>query len=103
MTETATTPPGATPTDVPTFKHFIAGEWTDSTSGATFESHNPADERDIIGRFQQGTAADVAMAVKAARGRPADVAAHPGTEARRDHVSRSPTSWPSTRNAWPGR
>ena len=66
MTETATTPPGATPTDVPTFRHFIAGEWTDSTSGKTFESHNPADERDIIGRFQQGTAADVAMAVSAA-------------------------------------
>ena len=66
MTETATTPPGATPTDVPTFRHFIAGEWTDSTSGTTFESHNPADERDIIGRFQQGTAADVAMAVSAA-------------------------------------
>ena len=66
MTETATTPPGPTPTDVPTFRHFIAGEWTDSTSGKTFESHNPADERDIIGRFQQGTAADVAMAVSAA-------------------------------------
>jgi alpha-ketoglutaric semialdehyde dehydrogenase len=66
MTETATTPTGATPTDVPTFRHFIAGEWTDSTSGTTFESHNPADERDIIGRFQQGTAADVAMAVSAA-------------------------------------
>ncbi|MDF2734776.1 MAG: aldehyde dehydrogenase [Chloroflexota bacterium] len=66
MTETATTPPGVTPTEVPTFRHFIAGEWTDSTSGTTFESHNPADERDIIGRFQQGTAADVAMAVSAA-------------------------------------
>ena len=66
MTETATTPPSATPADVPTFRLFIAGEWTDSTSGKTFESHNPADERDIIGRFQQGNAADVAMAVSAA-------------------------------------
>ena len=66
MTETATTTPGATPADVPTFRHFIAGEWTDSTSGQTFESHNPADERDIVGRFQQGNAADVAMAVSAA-------------------------------------
>ena len=86
MTETATTPPGSTPTDVPTFRHFIAGEWTDSTSGKTFESHNPADQRDIIGRFQQGTAADVAMAVSAAWAAAADVAAHPGAEARRDHV-----------------
>jgi aldehyde dehydrogenase (NAD+) len=55
--------PAAAP---PTFRHFIAGEWCDSTSGATFESHNPADARDVIGRFQQGTAADVAMAVRAA-------------------------------------
>ena len=52
--------------ETPTFRHFIAGEWCDSTSGQTFESHNPADRRDIVGRFQQGTAADVAMAIKAA-------------------------------------
>ncbi len=50
----------------PTFRHFIAGEWCDSTSGATFESRNPADTRDVIGRFQQGTPADVAMAIRAA-------------------------------------
>ncbi len=54
-----------TTADTPTFRHFIAGEWCDSTSGQTFESHNPADGRDVIGRFQQGTAADVAMAVSA--------------------------------------
>src|SRR6478736_8765526 len=67
MTETVTPPsPAARPEPPPTFRHFIAGEWCDSTSGATFESHNPADARDIIGRFQQGTAADVAMAVRAA-------------------------------------
>jgi aldehyde dehydrogenase (NAD+) len=67
MTETAT--PAATgqaTAEPPTFRHFIAGEWCDSTSGATFESHNPADARDVIGRFQQGTAADVAMAIRAA-------------------------------------
>src|ERR1044072_3949769 len=58
MTETAI--------ETPTFRHFIAGEWIDSTSGATFESRNPADTRDVVGRFQQGTAADVAMAIKAA-------------------------------------
>jgi aldehyde dehydrogenase (NAD+) len=50
----------------PPFRHFIAGAWCDSSSGATFESVNPADTRDVIGRFQQGTAADVAMAVRAA-------------------------------------
>ena len=58
MTETAV--------GTPTFRHFIAGEWCDSTSGATFESRNPADTGDVVGRFQQGTKADVAMAIKAA-------------------------------------
>jgi acyl-CoA reductase-like NAD-dependent aldehyde dehydrogenase len=58
MTETAT--------QVATFHHFIAGEWCSSSSGVTFESHNPADTRDVVGRFQQGTAADVGMAIKAA-------------------------------------
>ena len=51
---------------VATFRHFIAGQWCDSTSGVTFESVNPADTRDVVGRFQQGTAADAAMAIKAA-------------------------------------
>ena len=45
---------------------FIAGRWVDSVSGQTFDSVNPADTRDIVGRFQMGTAADVAMAVAAA-------------------------------------
>jgi len=58
MTETAV--------ETPTFRNFIAGEWCDSTSGQTFESRDPADTRDVIGRFQQGTKADVAMAVRAA-------------------------------------
>ena len=38
----------------------------ESTSGATFESRNPADRADLVGTFQQGTAADVAMAIRAA-------------------------------------
>jgi aldehyde dehydrogenase (NAD+) len=58
MTETAV--------ETPTFRHFIAGEWCESTSGETFESRNPADQRDVIGRFQRGSKADVAMAVSAA-------------------------------------
>ncbi len=45
---------------------FIAGRWVESVSGATFESVNPADTRDVVGRFQAGTKADVAMAVRAA-------------------------------------
>jgi acyl-CoA reductase-like NAD-dependent aldehyde dehydrogenase len=50
----------------PTFGLFIAGEWCDGVSGETFESRNPADTRDVVGRFQAGTPADVAMAIKAA-------------------------------------
>ena len=67
MTQTAEpTASQSAPRDVPTFQHFIAGEWCDSTGGETFESRNPANRDDIIGRFQQGTRADVAMAVSAA-------------------------------------
>ena len=68
MTETASpTPARATRApEPPTFGLFIAGEWCDAVSGETFESHNPADTRDIVGRFQKGGPADVAMAVKAA-------------------------------------
>ncbi|HET7169059.1 MAG TPA: aldehyde dehydrogenase family protein [Candidatus Limnocylindrales bacterium] len=67
MTETAMPrTPGTPATEPPTFRHYIAGEWCESVGGGTFESRNPADQRDVIGRFQQGTAADVAMAVKAA-------------------------------------
>ncbi len=62
MTSTTTT----TESDAPTYGQFIAGEWCPSTSGATFESRNPADTNDLVGRFQLGTAADVAMAVGAA-------------------------------------
>jgi len=56
----------ALPGKAKTFQLFIAGEWVDSVSGETFDSINPADRRDVIGHFQAGTAADVAMAVKAA-------------------------------------
>ncbi|HKG56168.1 MAG TPA: aldehyde dehydrogenase family protein [Candidatus Limnocylindrales bacterium] len=66
MTGTATRPSPASQTDAPTFRHFIAGEWVESAGGGTFDSRNPADTRDVVGRFQQGTKADVAMAVKAA-------------------------------------
>ena len=52
--------------DPTTYQLFIAGEWVDSVSGETFESRNPADTRDVVGRFQQGTKADVAMALRSA-------------------------------------
>ncbi len=49
-----------------THRLFIAGRWVESVAGDTFESVNPADTRDVVGQFQAGRAADVAMAVRAA-------------------------------------
>ncbi|MEO7664815.1 MAG: aldehyde dehydrogenase family protein, partial [Candidatus Limnocylindrales bacterium] len=67
MTETAAPAlPIADRAGPPAFQHFIAGSWVDGVRGETFESVNPADRRDVIGRFQAGTAADAAMAIKAA-------------------------------------
>jgi acyl-CoA reductase-like NAD-dependent aldehyde dehydrogenase len=48
------------------FRLFIGGEWVPSVAGRTFESRNPADRRDLVGRFQAGDAADVARAIRAA-------------------------------------
>jgi alpha-ketoglutaric semialdehyde dehydrogenase len=49
-----------------TYQLFIAGRWVDAVEGRTFESVNPADTRDVVGRFQAGGPADVAMATRAA-------------------------------------
>ncbi|HUG48716.1 MAG TPA: aldehyde dehydrogenase family protein [Candidatus Limnocylindria bacterium] len=52
--------------DTIAYGNFIGGEWRPATSGGTFESVNPADTRDVIGRFAASDAADVAAAVRAA-------------------------------------
>jgi acyl-CoA reductase-like NAD-dependent aldehyde dehydrogenase len=66
MSDTAMIPSPSFAAAPPTFRLFIAGEWVDGVTGKTFDSLNPADRRDVIGRFQAGTAADAAMAIKAA-------------------------------------
>jgi aldehyde dehydrogenase (NAD+) len=53
-------------TEPPTYRLFVGGEWVDSGTGRTFESLNPADTRDVAGRFQAGDAADAARAIRAA-------------------------------------
>jgi aldehyde dehydrogenase (NAD+) len=51
------------------FQNFIAGAWSEPASGERFENRNPADTRDLIGRFPLSNAADVDRAVaSAARG-----------------------------------
>src|SRR5829696_894668 len=49
-----------------TFQNFIAGAWCDPSSGELFENRNPADTRDLIGRFPLSNAADVDRAVASA-------------------------------------
>ncbi len=53
-------------TSARTYHNYIGGEWVASESGETFENRNPADQRELIGRFPRSTAADVNRAVDAA-------------------------------------
>ncbi len=50
-----------------TLRNFIAGEWRDPAEGAWFENRNPADTRDLIGRFPRSTAADLERAIESAQ------------------------------------
>jgi len=49
-----------------TFQNYIAGEWVDAGSGATFESTSPANG-DTIGTFPKSSVEDVERAVAAAK------------------------------------
>jgi aldehyde dehydrogenase (NAD+) len=48
------------------FRNHIAGEWTDSASGRTFENRNPADREDLIGEFPRSDVQDLERAVESA-------------------------------------
>ena len=56
----------ATTAQVTAFRNFIDGRWVPSESARFFENRNPADQRDLIGTFQDSTPADAAAAVDAA-------------------------------------
>ncbi len=47
--------------------NYINGEWIPARTGVTFERRNPADTRDLVGRFPESGAEDVSAAVEAAR------------------------------------
>ncbi|MCA1614604.1 MAG: aldehyde dehydrogenase family protein [Acidobacteria bacterium] len=49
------------------YPNYIGGEWVASASGEWFDNENPADVREIVGRFPVSTAEDVAEAVEAAQ------------------------------------
>jgi aldehyde dehydrogenase (NAD+) len=50
----------------PSFKNLIAGEWLAPSTRRYLENRNPADHRDLIGRFPDSGPADVDRAVLAA-------------------------------------
>jgi aldehyde dehydrogenase (NAD+) len=50
-----------------TFKNFIAGSWVAPSTGTWFENRNPADTRDLIGRFPDSGGVDVQAAVRSAK------------------------------------
>ena len=50
-----------------TFKNFIAGAWTEPSTGEYFDNVNPADTRDVVGRFPLSGLDDVNRAVASAR------------------------------------
>jgi len=50
-----------------TFKNFIGGQWVAPASGEYFDNVNPADTRDIVGRFPKSGAADVQAAVESSK------------------------------------
>jgi alpha-ketoglutaric semialdehyde dehydrogenase len=50
------------------YLNYIGGQWLPALGGDWFEDRNPADERDLIGRFPDSGPAEVAAAVAAVRG-----------------------------------
>src|SRR6185312_4577458 len=49
-----------------TFRNFIAGKWSAPSTGAYFDNINPANTRDVIGKFPRSGKEDVDRAVAAA-------------------------------------
>jgi alpha-ketoglutaric semialdehyde dehydrogenase len=48
------------------YQNYIGGRWVPSASGEWSENRNPADTRDLVGRFPRSTESDVDQAVAAA-------------------------------------
>ncbi|HEY8203230.1 MAG TPA: aldehyde dehydrogenase family protein [Pyrinomonadaceae bacterium] len=49
------------------YHNYIGGQWVPSSSGEWIENRNPADTRDLMGRFPRSTESDVEKAVAAAK------------------------------------
>ncbi|WP_425451919.1 aldehyde dehydrogenase family protein [Bacillus taeanensis] len=53
-------------TKVETYKNYINGDWIEALEKETFESRNPANREEIVGRFQASKREDVKKAIDAA-------------------------------------
>ncbi|NTU80886.1 MAG: aldehyde dehydrogenase family protein, partial [Chloroflexales bacterium] len=53
--------------DTRIFMNYIGGDFVASSTGKTFERRNPADQRDLVGVFQDSGADDISAAVAAAK------------------------------------
>ena len=49
------------------FKNYINGQWSESSSGRSFENRNPANADELVGIFPDSTVEDVNAAIEAAR------------------------------------
>ena len=56
----------STPTEIEEFPNLIAGERVRSASGRLTANINPADNADIVGRFQESSTTEARAAVDAA-------------------------------------
>jgi aldehyde dehydrogenase (NAD+) len=54
-------------TAIPSHLNYIAGEWVEPATGEFLENRNPADTRDVVGRFPASGPEDVRRAVAAAK------------------------------------
>jgi acyl-CoA reductase-like NAD-dependent aldehyde dehydrogenase len=50
-----------------TYQNFVHGDWVPARSGNTFDLTNPADTREVVGRYAAGGADDALAAIQAAR------------------------------------
>src|SRR5690625_4900622 len=48
------------------YYNYINGEWTSSKSNKTYESINPANTEEVLGKFQQSNEEDVELAIQSA-------------------------------------
>ena len=51
---------------IKTYKNYINGKWVASSSGETFDNTNPANQKEVLGRFQKSNSQDLNKAVKSA-------------------------------------